>query len=44
MQKAPLRNPAPALDQFLMHDGNLASGAPETDESELQPESDCLAE
>ena len=40
MQETPLRNPASALHQFLMHDGNLAGRAAKADEAELQPEAE----
>ena len=37
VQEPPFRNPAPAFHQVLMHDGDLAGGAPEADEAELEP-------
>jgi hypothetical protein len=44
VQESALGNPAPPLDQFLMHDGNLTSRPPETDETEFEPEGESLPE
>jgi hypothetical protein len=44
MQETPFRNPAPALDQFLVHDGNLSGRPAETDQTQFQPESESLPE
>ena len=44
MQKAPFRDPAPALDQLLMHDRNLSGWSTATDEPESQPLAQCAGE
>ncbi len=44
VQEAVLADPAPALDQLRVHHGNLAGGAAETDEAELEPVQQCVAE
>jgi len=44
MQKTPFRNPAPPLDQFLMHDGDLPGRAAEADEAEFEPEAESFTE
>src|SRR5271169_6402130 len=43
VQKAPLRDPAAALDQLLVHDRNLAGWTAKADETELEPEAQRLA-
>ena len=42
MQEAALGDPPPALDEFLMHDGDLSGRTAEADEAQLQPEDECL--
>jgi hypothetical protein len=42
MQKTPLRNPTPTLNQLLMHQRNLTSRATKTDEAQFKPEQKCL--
>jgi len=44
VQEAALGNPAPVLDQFLMHDRNLAGRSAKTDETQLEPEHEGFAE
>ncbi len=44
VQEPVLGNPAPALHELLMHDGNLPRGPPEADEAKLQPEGKRFAE
>jgi hypothetical protein len=44
MQKTPLGNPAPPLDQLLVHDRNLPGRPAETDKAQLQPEPERLAQ
>ena len=44
MQETPLADPAAALDQFGVHDGNLPGRPAEADEAQLEPEAQCLAE
>ena len=43
VQKAPLGEPAPTLDEFLVHDRDLPGGSAKTDETELEPEAEGLA-
>lgn len=42
MQEAPFGDPAPVLDQLLMHDRNLPGWTTKADETHLQPEGECL--
>ncbi len=42
MEKASLGNPAAALHQLLVHDGNLAGRAAKADEAQLEPEPEGL--
>ncbi len=44
VQEALLADPAAALDQFAVHDGDLPGRAAEADEPQLQPEAQRLAE
>ncbi|MNF66516.1 hypothetical protein D3C84_483100 [compost metagenome] len=44
VQKASLGDPAPAFDQFLMHDRNLPGRPAETDETKLEPEQEGFAQ
>jgi hypothetical protein len=44
VQEAMLGNPAPALDQLLVHDRDLPGRAAEADEAELEPEAQGLHE
>jgi hypothetical protein len=42
MQEAMFGDPAPALDQFLVHDRDLPGRTAEADEAELEPEAQGL--
>ncbi len=44
VQEAAFGNPAPVIDQLLMHDRNLAGRTAEADEAELEPEQESFAE
>src|ERR1051326_7953849 len=43
VQETAFRDPAPALDQLLVHDRDLPGRAAEADEAELEPEAERLA-
>jgi redox-sensitive bicupin YhaK (pirin superfamily) len=43
VQEASLRDPAPALDQLLVHHRDLAGRSAEADEAELEPEAERVA-
>ncbi|MNS81081.1 hypothetical protein D3C72_1147820 [compost metagenome] len=42
VQEPLLADPAPALDQFLVHDRDLPGGPTKTDEAQLEPEQECF--
>lgn len=42
MQKTVLRDPAAPLNQFLVHERDLPSGAAEADAAQLEPEAESL--
>ena len=44
VKKSCLRNPAPLLHEFAMHEGNLAGGTAEADKAQSQPISERGAE
>ena len=43
VQEAALRDPAPPLDELVVHDRDLPGRPAEADHPELQPEAECLA-
>jgi hypothetical protein len=44
VKKSRFTDPAPALHEFLVHDGDLAARSAEADESEFQSEAKCFGE